>query len=144
MKDTIDMKDTARFPIVYRQTLEACYSCHKSVGRPYLRPQIPAMAPQPIINLNPDADWAEVTVLPMLFGQALGNTGSLIGDRVDLAVPPTTGPPSGASRLSSSSRYLVVGVENARPPLERDHRAVGHRAGDEQHSPRTGSIRRLL
>ena len=57
MKDTIDMKDTARFPIVYRQTLEACYSCHKSVGRPYLRPQIPAMAPQPIINLNPDADW---------------------------------------------------------------------------------------
>jgi hypothetical protein len=57
MKDTIDMKDKTRFPAVYRQMLETCYSCHKSVGRPYLRPQIPAVAPQPIINLNPDADW---------------------------------------------------------------------------------------
>ena len=57
VKNTIDMQDGARFPLVYRQALEACYSCHKSVGRPYIRPQIPATVPQPIVNLNPAADW---------------------------------------------------------------------------------------
>jgi hypothetical protein len=57
VKDVIDKKDGARFEAVYRQALEGCYSCHKSVGRPYLRPQIPAAVPQPIINLNPAADW---------------------------------------------------------------------------------------
>jgi hypothetical protein len=57
IKDVIDKKDSARFPVVYRQALESCYSCHKSVGRPYIRPQIPAMVPQPIVNLNPNADW---------------------------------------------------------------------------------------
>ena len=57
VKDVIDKKDGARFEAVYRQSLEGCYSCHKSVGRAYLRPQIPAIAPQPIVNLNPGADW---------------------------------------------------------------------------------------
>jgi hypothetical protein len=57
MKDVIDKQDNVRFPVVYRQSLEACYSCHKSVGRPYIRPQIPATVPQPIVNLNPNADW---------------------------------------------------------------------------------------
>ena len=57
VKDVIDKKDGARFEAVYRQSLEGCYSCHKSVGRTYIRPQIPAIAPQPIVNLNPAADW---------------------------------------------------------------------------------------
>ena len=57
VKDVIDKKDGARFEAVYRQSLEGCYSCHKSVGRAYLRPQIPAIVPQPIVNLNPAADW---------------------------------------------------------------------------------------
>lgn len=57
VKDAIDAKDGQRFPIVYRQALEACYSCHKSVGRPYLRPQVPETLPQPIINLDPGAEW---------------------------------------------------------------------------------------
>ncbi len=57
VKDVIDKKDGARFEAVYRQALEGCYSCHKSVGRPYLRPQIPAAVPQPIVNLDPAADW---------------------------------------------------------------------------------------
>jgi hypothetical protein len=57
VKDAIDKQDSARFPAVYRQALEACYSCHKSVGRPYLRPQVPATVPQPIINLSASADW---------------------------------------------------------------------------------------
>ena len=59
VKDVIDKKDGARFEAVYRQALEGCYSCHKSVGRPYLRPQIPATVPQPIVNLNPAADWPQ-------------------------------------------------------------------------------------
>jgi hypothetical protein len=57
VKDVIDKKDGARFEAVYRQALEGCYSCHKSVGRPYLRPQIPATVPQPIVNLDPTASW---------------------------------------------------------------------------------------
>jgi hypothetical protein len=57
LRDTIDKKDASRFSAAYRQTLEACYSCHKAVGRSYLRPMIPATAPQPIINLDPNADW---------------------------------------------------------------------------------------
>ena len=57
LKDVIDKKDSAQFPVVYRQMLEACYSCHKSVGRPYLRPQVPTTPPQTIINLDPAANW---------------------------------------------------------------------------------------
>jgi hypothetical protein len=57
VKDAIDARDQHRFAIAYRQALEACYSCHKAVGRPYLRPQIPQSAPQSIINLDPNAKW---------------------------------------------------------------------------------------
>ena len=59
VKDVIDKKDGERFAAVYRRSLEGCYSCHKSVGRTYLRPQIPAVAPQPIINLDPAAAWPQ-------------------------------------------------------------------------------------
>jgi hypothetical protein len=57
LKDTIDRKDGARFATAYQKTLEACYSCHKAVGRSYLRPMIPTTAPQSIINLDPGAEW---------------------------------------------------------------------------------------
>jgi hypothetical protein len=57
VKAAIDKKDSAKFPVVYKAALESCYSCHKSVGRPYLRPQIPKTAPQTIINLDPKATW---------------------------------------------------------------------------------------
>lgn len=59
LKDTIDEQDSARFVPAYRQTLEACYSCHKAVGRPYLRPMIPTTLPQSIINLDPAATWPQ-------------------------------------------------------------------------------------
>ena len=45
LKDTIDKKDSGRFSVAYRQTLEACYSCHKAVGRPYLPPWSPRLRP---------------------------------------------------------------------------------------------------
>jgi cytochrome c553 len=59
LKDTLDRKDSAAFAVAYRQTLEACYSCHKAVGRPYLRPMIPTTSPQSIINLDPAASWPQ-------------------------------------------------------------------------------------
>jgi len=55
----IDEKDSAQFPVVYKAALESCYSCHKSVGRPYLRPQIPKTVPQTIVNLDPAATWPQ-------------------------------------------------------------------------------------
>jgi trans-aconitate methyltransferase len=59
LKDTIDKKDSARFAAAYRQTLEACYSCHKAVGRAYLRPMIPTAPQLTIINLDPAATWPQ-------------------------------------------------------------------------------------
>jgi hypothetical protein len=59
LKATIDANDRDRFDVAYRQTLEACYSCHKAVGRPYLRLMIPTTAPQSIINLDPAATWPQ-------------------------------------------------------------------------------------
>jgi hypothetical protein len=39
--------------------IESCYSCHKAVGRPYLRPMIPTAPAQTVINLDPNATWPE-------------------------------------------------------------------------------------
>jgi hypothetical protein len=52
-------RDSAQFPVAYKAALESCYSCHKSVGRPYLRPQIPKAVPQTIVNLDPNATWPQ-------------------------------------------------------------------------------------
>lgn len=59
VKAAIANKDAKAFPQAYHEALEACYSCHKAVGRPYLRLQIPKTLPQPIINLDPKATWPE-------------------------------------------------------------------------------------
>lgn len=59
LKDVIDKKDGTRFAATYRQTLEGCYSCHKAVGRPYLRPAVPTTPAQSIINLDPAATWPQ-------------------------------------------------------------------------------------
>ena len=59
VKAAIDKKDGAQFPVVYKAALESCYSCHKSVGRPYLRPQIPKTVPQTIVNMDPTATWPQ-------------------------------------------------------------------------------------
>jgi hypothetical protein len=39
--------------------LESCYSCHKSVGRPYLKPMIPKASMQAILNMDPNATWPQ-------------------------------------------------------------------------------------
>jgi hypothetical protein len=59
VKAAIDKQDSKQFPVVYKAALESCYSCHKSVGRPYLRLQIPTTVPQTIVNLDPGATWPQ-------------------------------------------------------------------------------------
>lgn len=59
LKATIDKKDSVAFVAAYKVMLESCYACHKSVGRPYLRPQIPLVTTQPIINVSPATTWPQ-------------------------------------------------------------------------------------
>jgi hypothetical protein len=53
----IEAGDRARFETAYRQALEGCYACHKSAGKPYLRPQVPLTPAAPILNFDPEASW---------------------------------------------------------------------------------------
>ena len=55
----IEDQKTPEFEAAYKQALEACYSCHKAVGKPYLRPMIPTVSPQAIINYDPAAKWPD-------------------------------------------------------------------------------------
>ena len=57
VKAAIDAKDVAKFAQTYRTMLENCYSCHKAVGRPYIRPMIPKTQAQSMMNVDPTADW---------------------------------------------------------------------------------------
>ena len=59
VKQAVDKKDGKAFATAYKNFLEDCYSCHKAVGRPYLRPMIPLTPQQPIINADPAATWPE-------------------------------------------------------------------------------------
>ena len=59
LKKTIEAKDSQAFAPAYKSMLEACYTCHKSAGRPYLRPMVPTVAPQTIINYDPEAKWPQ-------------------------------------------------------------------------------------
>jgi hypothetical protein len=57
LRRAIETKDSVGFGGAYKVMLESCYSCHKAVGRPYLRPMVPLSRPQPIINIEPNAIW---------------------------------------------------------------------------------------
>jgi|SRR5579871_1386712 len=61
VRKAIDAKDSAAFAAEYKNLLRDCYSCHKAALRPYLRPMVPvsSAAAQPILNLDPNADWPE-------------------------------------------------------------------------------------
>jgi len=59
VKTAIEKKDSVRFAAAYKTMIESCYSCHKAVGRPYLRPMIPTAPAQTVINLDPNATWPE-------------------------------------------------------------------------------------
>jgi len=59
LQQAIDKKDSTQFVTTYKETLVQCYSCHKASGKPYLRPMIPTVPPQTIINFDPNAKWPE-------------------------------------------------------------------------------------
>lgn len=59
LQQAIDKKDGGQFVAAYKETLVQCYSCHKASGKPYLRPMIPTVPPQTIINFDPNAKWPE-------------------------------------------------------------------------------------
>jgi hypothetical protein len=59
VKTAIAMKDSRKFAASYKIMLESCYACHKSVGRPYIRPMIPTQQVQSIVNMDPNADWPQ-------------------------------------------------------------------------------------
>jgi hypothetical protein len=59
VKTAIEKKDGPEFEKNYRIMLESCYACHKSVGRPYVRPQIPTAQVQAIVNMDPNANWPQ-------------------------------------------------------------------------------------
>ena len=54
VKNAIAAKDSAKFAATYKTMLDSCYSCHKSVGRPYLRPMIPKMQVQSALEMDPN------------------------------------------------------------------------------------------
>jgi hypothetical protein len=57
LKKAVDEKNRAAFESAYRGMIESCYSCHKAVGKPYLRTMVPTTPPQSIINYDPKARW---------------------------------------------------------------------------------------
>lgn len=59
VKATIEKQNSVQFAAAYRTMLESCYACHKSVGRPYIRPMIPLTQVQSIMNMDPNATWPE-------------------------------------------------------------------------------------
>ena len=59
VKTAIEKKDSVQFAATYKTMLESCYACHKSVGRPYLRPMIPQTPALSVINFDPNATWPQ-------------------------------------------------------------------------------------
>src|SRR5215510_13695004 len=50
----IEQKNAAQFATAYKSSLDGCYSCHKSSGKPYLRPIMPTAPAQTIIDFSPE------------------------------------------------------------------------------------------
>src|SRR5262245_55762874 len=57
LKQVIDRKDRAGFERLYKENLTVCYSCHKAVDKPYLKPQVPTEPSTQVLNFDPKADW---------------------------------------------------------------------------------------
>ena len=57
--DAIQGQNSAAFAAAYRETLQACYGCHKASGKPYLRPAVPTEPAQSIINFDGAATWPQ-------------------------------------------------------------------------------------
>ena len=55
LKVSIDKHDHKAFETAYRQTISACYACHRAAEKPYLRLHIPEAPATRIIDLRPNA-----------------------------------------------------------------------------------------
>jgi len=57
--DAIQTQNSAAFVAAYRETLQACYGCHKASGLTFLRPEVPTEPAQAIINFDGAASWPQ-------------------------------------------------------------------------------------
>jgi hypothetical protein len=55
--DAIKAKDQGGFEAKYKLFMEACYTCHTSAEKPYIRPQLPEQRTAGITNFDPAAMW---------------------------------------------------------------------------------------
>ena len=53
VKMAIAQKDSQKFPAAYKLALDGCYTCHKTSGKPFLRPIVPTAPAQGIIDFAP-------------------------------------------------------------------------------------------
>jgi hypothetical protein len=59
LKAAIAAEDNDRFAQAYRHMIEGCFSCHKAVGKSFLRPQVPAQPATQVLNFDPRATWPQ-------------------------------------------------------------------------------------
>ena len=59
LRESIHANDSTQFVAAYKETIEACYLCHKASEKPFLRPMIPTAPAQGIINVDPEAEWPQ-------------------------------------------------------------------------------------
>src|SRR5215510_5348981 len=57
--DAIQTQNSGAFVAAYRETLQACYGCHKASGLAFLRPEVPTEPAQAIINVDGAATWPQ-------------------------------------------------------------------------------------
>jgi hypothetical protein len=46
-------KNAEHFQETYKQMLDSCYACHVAAGKPFLKLQIPANPPEPLMHFEP-------------------------------------------------------------------------------------------
>ena len=59
VREAIEKQNSTQFVAAYKTMLESCYSCHKSAGKPMIRPQIPTASALTIVNTDPAATWPQ-------------------------------------------------------------------------------------
>jgi hypothetical protein len=57
--EAIQTQNPTAFVAAYRETLQACYGCHKASGLTFLRPEVPTEPSQTIINFDGAATWPQ-------------------------------------------------------------------------------------
>ena len=53
LRTAVEKRDRPSFEQAYRQTMDACFACHQTAEKPYLRPHIPEAASSRMIDFRP-------------------------------------------------------------------------------------------